>query len=71
MTEVERLRKAKGLRLVQLARLVGVWDCDLTLVEHRDRKPWPRLRKALAEALDVTEAALFTAQGWPREEDDL
>lgn len=63
MTRVEFLRREQGLTQKQLANMVNEWRNNLSDVERGARRPWPRLRKSLAEALGVREEDLFDETG--------
>jgi len=57
-----RLRERRtqlGLSQVRLAQLVGLPNGMISDFELGKRTPWPKARKALAEALKVPEAELF------------
>jgi len=65
LTRIEFLRREKGIKQKVLAQMVGDWACNVAQIEHGIRKPWPRIRKAIAEALSTREAELFDARGVP------
>lgn len=56
---IRALRLALGITQVDLARRVGVSASLLSRAERGEIRPWPRLRRASAEALGVSEAVLF------------
>ena len=57
---LRRLRDGRGLTLRELASALGVSAPAVSKWEHGSSKPRPRLRSALAEALAVSEAELFS-----------
>lgn len=63
MTRIEFIRRQNGKR----QKDSGGRGCDISQIEQRLRKPWPRIRKSISEALGVAEADLFDADGWPLE----
>jgi putative transcriptional regulator len=65
VTALEFLRKKSGLTLIELGRTIGINSTSLVQVEKENRKAWPKLRKQLAEALEVQEDILFDEFGWP------
>lgn len=65
MTKIEFVRRQKGLTQVGLAKLIGVSGPVIVQVERGYRKPWPKIRKGIAEALGYPEEELFTPDGWP------
>lgn len=66
MTAMEFLRKESGLTLNELGRIIGVHPTAIVQVERESRKPWPKLRKQIAEVFEVDEGVLFNAEGWPK-----
>jgi len=56
-------RQELGLSQTELARLVHVAEPTLSDVELGKRYPWPKLRRALVEALGVPETSLFHGSG--------
>lgn len=69
MTRVEFIRRKMGLRQRDIAATYGGYPCDISQVEQGFRKPWPRLRRLIAEALGVAEEDLFDREGRPLEVD--
>lgn len=69
MTRIEFLRREQGFKQKELAEMVGDWACNLAQIERGHRRPWPRIRAAIAEALNVDEADLFDDSGVPLEVD--
>lgn len=65
VTKLEFVRRITGLSQTELGRRIGVSPTNIVLVERGHRKPWPKLRRQLAEALGVPENELFDAEGWP------
>ena len=56
---VRLIRQALGISQAELARRVGVNASLLSRAERGEIRPWPRLRRATADALGVTEMVLF------------
>jgi putative transcriptional regulator len=67
MTKVEfknrirEVRRQKGLRQVDLAKMVGVFQSEISEIECRKRKPSIYLAKRVARALEVSLDDLFSA----------
>ena len=59
MNELKAFREARGLSQTQLAVRAGLSNSTVSEFERGERKPWPRARHALAEALGVRENVLF------------
>lgn len=60
---IRQRRQEQGLSQTKLARLVCVPESTLSDIELGKRYPWPKLRRALAEALGVSEGDLFPSEG--------
>ena len=58
-TKLRAKRLEKGLSQTELAYLARVPNCVISDCECGRRLPWPKARKAIAEALKTTEAELF------------
>jgi len=56
---VRLIRVNQGLSQSRLARLVEVPESQLCAVERGRLHPWPKLRRRLAEQLQVPEDVLF------------
>jgi transcriptional regulator with XRE-family HTH domain len=56
---VRVIRQALGISQAELARRVGVNASLLSRAERGEIRPWPRLRRATADALGVSEMVLF------------
>ena len=56
---VRLIRQALGISQAELARRVGVNASLLSRAERGEIRPWPRLRRATADALGVSEMVLF------------
>jgi len=56
---VRPIRQALGISQAELARRVGVNASLLSRAERGEIRPWPRLRRATADALGVSETVLF------------
>lgn len=65
MTKLELYRRMAGLSQLELARRIGINATAIVQVERGDRKPWPKLRRGIAEALGYPEEELFAPDGWP------
>ncbi len=65
MTRIEFLRKEIELTQSQFARQIGESQCNISQIERGIRKPWPRVRKAISDALGVSEVDLFDPKGSP------
>ena len=60
--EANRIKERRlelGLSQVELARRVRMASPNLSAIECGRLAPWPKARKALAEALGLPEAQLF------------
>jgi putative transcriptional regulator len=51
---------------VKMASHLKINASSIVQVEKGYRKPWPKLRKQIAELLLYDEKNLFTEDGWPR-----
>jgi transcriptional regulator with XRE-family HTH domain len=56
---VRVIRQALGISQAELARRVGVNASLLSRAERGEIRPWPRLRRATADALGISEMVLF------------
>ena len=63
MKRVPFIRKELGMTQKQLAHIIGDWPCNIAQVETGQRKAWPKLRTAIAEALGCDEVDLFASDG--------
>ena len=59
MNTVRAVRLGRGITQTKLARLVEVPESQLCAVERGRLHPWPKLRRRLAEELEVPERELF------------
>lgn len=59
MNRVREVRERAGLSQTRLACLVGVAQGVLCNIELGYVRPWPKLRRLIAEALQVDEQELF------------
>ncbi len=66
MTELRRIREARGLCLAELAFRLNVSDGNLSKVERGWRKLPEGARKKAAELFDVEEAELFSEDGFAK-----
>lgn len=67
MTRIEFLRREQNMTQRALAEKISNWACNIAQIERGHRKPWPRIRKDIAEALGVDEQDLFDRAGYPLE----
>ena len=58
---IKEFRKKKGLRQTDLARLVGIFQSELSEIERGIRKPSVYLAKKIAKALGASLDDLFSA----------
>ena len=58
---IREFRKKRGLRQIDLARLVGIFQSELSEIERGLRKPSVYLAKKIAKALGVSLDDLFLA----------
>jgi len=65
---IKEFRKKKGLRQTDLARLVGIFQSELSEIERGIRKPSvylaKKIAKALGASLDDLFSKLFLLQLW-------
>lgn len=61
--KVRMIREERGLSQTRLACIVGLPGSALSDIELGKRQPWPKARKALSEALKVSETELFPENG--------
>ncbi|EGL83659.1 helix-turn-helix domain protein [Caldalkalibacillus thermarum TA2.A1] len=69
MTKLEFLRRSRGLSQVELAERLGVHPTIIVHIERGYRKPYPKIREALADFFGISEARLFHEDGWPQKVD--
>lgn len=60
---LRQVRLQRGLSQTRLAILAGVAGAAISDVERGVRLPWPKLRRKLAEILEVKEEVLFPPDG--------
>ena len=58
---IREVRKQRGLRQVDLARMVGIFQSEISEIECGKRKPSIYLAKKIAKALRVSLDDLFSA----------
>jgi putative transcriptional regulator len=56
---IREVRKQRGLRQIDLARIVGVFQSEISEIERGKRKPSIYLAKKIAKALKVSLDDLF------------
>lgn len=66
ITRIELARRRQGKSQFKLATEIEMHPSVITQVERGYRKPWPKLRQRLSEALGVEESTLFFEDGTPR-----
>lgn len=66
VTLLELYRREAGLSIKQLAELANYVPNAISQIERGHRKPWPALRERISEVLNVSQAEVFTADGWPK-----
>ena len=59
---LKEFREIAGLSQTELAWKARMAGQNISAIERGALAPWPRARKALAEALKVTEAELFSEE---------
>ena len=58
---IREFRKKRGLRQIDLARLVGIFQSELSEIERGIRKPSVYLAKKIAKVLGASLDDLFSA----------
>jgi len=58
---IREFRKKRGLRQTDLAKMVGIFQSELSEIERGIRKPSVYLAKKIAKALGVSLDDLFSA----------
>jgi len=56
---VKERRLERGITQTKLAARLGIAQSNLSAVENGRLAPWPKLRRELAELLNVDESKLF------------
>ena len=59
MNKLREIREAAGLSQVELARRARIASTNLSAIERGRLTAWPKVRKALARVLKVSEDELF------------
>jgi transcriptional regulator with XRE-family HTH domain len=59
VNKVREFREKAGISQVELAWRVRIACTNLSAIERGTVMPWPKVRKALTQALGVAEAELF------------
>jgi DNA-binding XRE family transcriptional regulator len=57
--KIREFRIKAGYSQVELARRAGMGSTNLNAIENGRLKAWPKVKRKLARALEVTEAELF------------
>lgn len=65
LTWIELIRRKKNFSQKELAKRIGEIASNLSQIECGYRKPWPKVRKTIAEALECSEDDLFGQDGFP------
>lgn len=67
MSELRRLRKNRGLTQAELARRVGVNQSLIASIELGYYRPYPRIRRRIAEVLGVLPEDIWPEAGVGKE----
>nr|WP_281180682.1 helix-turn-helix transcriptional regulator [Alicyclobacillus kakegawensis] len=67
VTQIELIRRMKGLSQTEVAARLGVSATIVSHTEKRYRRPYPKFRRALADLYGLPESMLFSPDGWPLE----
>ena len=67
MSNIEQIRKSRGLNQTELGELVGITQPHISRIENGDEGPPLSLFRQIAEALGVTLADLFADDRSPAE----
>lgn len=59
MNKIREFRQKAGISQTELARRICIACTNLSAIECGRLAPWPKVRRALVEALKVSEAELF------------
>ncbi|CAB3391660.1 helix-turn-helix transcriptional regulator [Kyrpidia spormannii] len=65
LTRMEVYRRNAGMSQAELANRLGVSASSITQIERGYRKPWPKIRRSVAEYFGVQESDIFDCDGWP------
>ena len=57
--KIRQRREELGLSQSKLARLVGVPESAMSDIELGKRRPWPKVRRELANVLEMPQSELF------------
>ena len=60
MSNLQKVRKEKGLSQLKLSMMTGIAPGDISRIENDWLRPYPGWRKRLARALGVSEQELFS-----------
>ena len=63
MSNLQKVRKEKGLSQLKLSMMTGIAPGDISCIENDRLRPYPGWRKRLARALGVSEQELFPDRG--------
>lgn len=69
MNRIKYYRGLKDLSCEQVARKIGCSNSLVTGIELNNVRSYPKIRKAISEALDVPESEIFNAEGWVRQDE--
>ncbi|WP_161823292.1 transcriptional regulator [Sporotomaculum syntrophicum] len=67
-TVIEARAQKKFGNLTKMAEALGYSLPAVHQVVAGYRKPWPKIKRRISEALEVPEEELFQANGWPKKE---
>lgn len=70
MSELRRLRKNRGLTQAELARRVGVNQSLIAMIELGYYRPYPKIKKRIAEVLGVLPEDIWEEAGVGKEAPD-
>ena len=63
MSELKAIMLERGLTQRELAQKINQSSSTISQILGGFRKPWPKLRREIAEALQVPEGKLFNEEG--------
>ncbi|HBT48964.1 MAG TPA: XRE family transcriptional regulator [Caldanaerobacter subterraneus] len=70
VTKLEVIRRQLGLSQKELGYKINQSASTISQIERGFRKPWPKIRKQIAEVLGVAEEELFENDGTPKVTDE-
>jgi len=63
MKALEVAMLERGITQKELAEMIGRTPSTISQITNGHRKPWPKLRREIAEALHIPENELFDEKG--------